>query len=181
MMSLNMKPLNRFNLFSKKKRALSHYKATALLEAAADGDEATVRTLIDIGFPLETSYFLDHTTALFIAAEKGHTKIVEMLLDAGARQDIRDTIYLNTPFLAAVERGHVDTARLLLRRGASLSDWNLREGNAALELVERRASNPVYKAMKKMFREEAPDKMSKMEREFKKTHGHTSRKIRLRA
>jgi len=111
--------------------------------AAASGDEATVKLLLESGGDAK-SKDIDINVALSLASAKGHVNTVNILLDSGA--DIESRGYLGwtplaltsqrrtrdqvmegevwLPLAIASRNGHEAVVRLLLERKASLgNDW----------------------------------------------------------
>ena len=88
----------------------------ALMRAAADGDLATVRTLLAAGAELETRNGAGRT-ALMLAAQGGHTAVVQALSAAGADIDGRDARNWSALMIAAQE-GQLSVVRALARANA---------------------------------------------------------------
>ena len=89
-----------------------------LFQAAAEGDLARVRALLDGGIDPDTATRYG-ATALTFASDKGHTDIVRLLLERGADPDVQDTFYNQTPLAWALGNGHLDVAVLLVEHGAA--------------------------------------------------------------
>jgi outer membrane protein assembly factor BamB len=89
----------------------------ALWDAAARGDAAAVRKLLDEGAPVDakTRY---GATALSFACDKGQLEVVKLLLERGADPNAKDTFYGANPLSWAAQRGAVEVARLLVEKGA---------------------------------------------------------------
>ena len=95
-----------------------------LLEAARNGDRATVKALLDQKADPNAA-MPDGTTALAWSAAEGHDDLVGMLLKAGADPNKADDNG-DTPLLLSAQRGWAKTAALLLNAGAKLDGvrWN---------------------------------------------------------
>ncbi|KAG7402819.1 Ankyrin repeat domain-containing protein 50 [Fusarium oxysporum f. sp. rapae] len=89
---------------------------TPLWWAAAQGNEAIVRLLLDRGAHIEAADD-DGWTPLLRAAENGHETIVQLLLDRDAYIEAVDKDG-RTPLWRAAARGHETVVRLLLDKGA---------------------------------------------------------------
>ena len=80
----------------------------ALSTAAWEGDNETVKALLDAGADVHASA----DAPLWCAAMEGHANSMSVLLDAGADQDIA--------LLEAAAKGLVELVRDLLRKGANV-------------------------------------------------------------
>lgn len=89
-----------------------------LFQAAAEGDLARVRALLDAGTDPDTAHRYG-ATALTFASDKGHTEVVRLLLERGADPDVQDTFYHQTPLGWALGKGHLEIAVLLVEHGAT--------------------------------------------------------------
>jgi len=87
------------------------YDETLLIVAAAGGQEAMVRMLLQRGASVNLQDS-DGVTALMEAAGNGHTTIAQALLDAKADASLRG-IDGNTALMAAEQEKHTATAQLL--------------------------------------------------------------------
>jgi ankyrin repeat protein len=92
-------------------RCAEHHDETLLISAAAGGQEAMVRMLLQrgAGVNLQDS---DGVTALMYAATIGHTTTVQVLLDAKADASLQATNG-RTALMAAEDYKHTATAQLL--------------------------------------------------------------------
>jgi ankyrin repeat protein len=90
-------------------------KDIALAEAAADGDLARVRALLDLGADPDRS--ISHGSALAHAAGASQLQVVELLLERGADIDGGSGL---APLACAARHGHDQVIRLLLARGADI-------------------------------------------------------------
>lgn len=92
--------------------------APDLLDAAAEGDLARVKALLDAGVDVNTANRYG-ATALTFACDKGHTEVVRVLLERGADPNVTDTFYSQTPLGWAAGHGHFEIAAMLIEHGAS--------------------------------------------------------------
>lgn len=89
---------------------------TVLMVAAANGEEAIVRLLLERGASIDHPVEGNDATALHYA--RG-VPVVEALLEAGADPDASSSMAAGgTPLRIAAERGEADVARVLLDAGA---------------------------------------------------------------
>ena len=89
-----------------------------LMEAARNGQESVVATLLAIGID-PNSYGDNDWLALHHAAAYGHANVVKLLLDAGADRDIT-TDRGEKPLHLAAEGGHATVVTFLSAQGALL-------------------------------------------------------------
>lgn len=91
-------------------------KCAPLAIAAAKGDAAAVRALLDSGALIDSTDIFNRT-ALVYAAMNGRTTVAKLLLEAGADREIRSDIRTRrqTARDIAYERGHMGVVRLLDR------------------------------------------------------------------
>jgi len=105
------------NVYGRWRKAAQH----RLVEAAANGDSATVRSLLRWGISpneIQADSGPYSGPAVVAAASGGHTETLKVLLDHGGNANARDNV--GTPSLYwAVQFKHHDTVLLLLQRGAS--------------------------------------------------------------
>jgi ankyrin repeat protein len=94
--------------------------------AAAEGDLARVRALLESDPGQRDALDEGNMTPLHHAATAGMTEVVRFLLDSGSPVDIGDNEN-STPLDVASVNGHLETVRLLVERGANVShqDVNL--------------------------------------------------------
>jgi outer membrane protein assembly factor BamB len=106
----------------------------AFIDAARDGDLATVKRLLGEGADVNatTKY---GATALAYAADKGHVEIVRLLLDRGADVNVTDTFYNATPVTWAAMSEHSEIIGMLLEKGATGADQILSQGVGAGDKV----------------------------------------------
>lgn len=107
-----------------------------LFHAAAEGDVARVKALLDGGMDPDTANRYG-ATALTFASDKGHTEVIRLLLERGAEPNVTDTFYNQTPLAWALSKGHFDIAVLLIEHGATGAEANAlltaaRTGHAGL-------------------------------------------------
>ena len=93
-----------------------------VFEAAATGQTAQLRKLIEQDPPLVNSYAPDGFTPLGLAVFFGHAEAVDALLAAGAEVNAayRETMKL-TPLASAMAVGRNDIARTLIAHGADVN------------------------------------------------------------
>lgn len=94
---------------------------TPLMLAAASGDAAAVRALLEAGACANDRD--DHgAAALHSAAFNGHAAAVQALIEHGAAVDVQDADGW-TPCLLAAGRGHARVVRLLADAGRQGEKW----------------------------------------------------------
>ncbi len=97
---------------------LSAHPDLTFLEAAAVGDQETVRRFLDNGTsPNDSGSSRQDWTPLDMALRGGHTGVVRLLLDSGAT-----TLHLTPPLEVAAESGHPETVAYLLDRYGDSSE-----------------------------------------------------------
>ncbi|XP_066529696.1 GA-binding protein subunit beta-2a [Hoplias malabaricus] len=89
-----------------------------LLEAARNGEDEEVRTLMANGAPFTTDWL--GTSPLHLAAQFGHCSTAEVLLRAGVSKDARTKVD-RTPLHVAATEGHELIVDLLIRSGADIN------------------------------------------------------------
>lgn len=87
-----------------------------LVQAAFDGDLATVRSVVEKGASLEATAPKGRT-AMHWAAVNGHLEVIEFLGERGANVNARDSDG-KTPLMFAVKGKHADIVAYLLESGA---------------------------------------------------------------
>jgi ankyrin repeat protein len=109
---------------------------TAVTCAAAAGEEATVRLLLEWGAEVND----ERQSALREAVRGGHADVVELLLSMGADVDAQPAGG-ETPLMAAAAAGQVEIARQLLAAGADsgLKDDAGRDAHAVAVAAEQQA------------------------------------------
>ncbi|GEO81296.1 ankyrin repeat domain-containing protein [Pararhodospirillum oryzae] len=108
---------------------------TPLLWAAARGQPATTRFLLDQGADAGLAHARSGALPLHLAGQSGSVECARMLL--AARPDLIDAVYrinAHTILLQAVFYGHLDLARYVLEQGASTALTTAR-GLGPLELA----------------------------------------------
>ncbi len=106
---------------------------TALVDAAARGQLARVRALLDAGAPIESrgnTAYSRHVTAVLAATQGNHLDVVRLLIAHGANVNAQDDQY-DSAFLLAGASGHTEIVRATLAAGADLKSTN-RYGGTAL-------------------------------------------------
>ncbi|CAE7028718.1 Kidins220 [Symbiodinium natans] len=99
--------------------------AEELVSAAAQEDEATVRTLLEKPQDPDGEDARGRT-ALYLAAHTGNEGITKLLLEAAADANLTVKDRGETPpLLAAATTGHVEAARLLINSGADKEKGNV--------------------------------------------------------
>lgn len=93
--------------------------ARDLVDAAADGDVARMRRLVQEGTPVDASVFGDGT-ALISAARNGQLAALDALLEMGAQPDLAAAGEGN-PLIAAAARGHLPVVERLVAAGADVN------------------------------------------------------------
>ncbi|KAK6500072.1 hypothetical protein TWF481_010430 [Arthrobotrys musiformis] len=94
------------------------YGRTALFYAAKQGNEGSVRALVEAGADLE-AHDKNGDTPLSVSARDNHKAVVEFLLNRGAYIETKNK-YGRTPLFIAAQRGHVEIVGLLVHNGANL-------------------------------------------------------------
>lgn len=112
--------------------------------AAASGDLAAVRRLLQLGFPVDHPDAAGYS-ALFHACGRGHVELAGTLIDAGARTDALGTSGISC-LAAAVNGRQRGIVTLLLDRGAAI-DQPLAGGARALMLAAARGSTDVLEQL----------------------------------
>jgi ankyrin repeat protein len=90
---------------------------TALMIAAAKGDTATVKAMLDAGVKVDTRDPDGNATALCHAAWFGHADTAQLLIERGADVNAKKSDGTSVLRLATV-RGHNDLAEKLKKAGA---------------------------------------------------------------
>ncbi|KAL8687867.1 MAG: hypothetical protein Q9218_006079 [Villophora microphyllina] len=97
--------------------------ATPLFLAAANGNEATVKTLLDRGANPRCRNAIGEMP-IHVACWRGYTGVVKQMLDAGVDIEERDLTYDETPLIKAASTGQQLVLKLLLDRGADMDAVN---------------------------------------------------------
>ncbi|AVP96155.1 hypothetical protein C7S18_02630 [Ahniella affigens] len=94
--------------------------AQELVDAAASGDMATVKRLLDADTPVASAMPLTAAQALHHAAANGHLSLVDLLLKRGAPVNGEDADGA-TPLIYAAYAGRVEVVKRLLAAGAAVN------------------------------------------------------------
>ena len=110
--------------------ALSNSEDSTLLEAAQNGDIASITSLLNSGVHVNASIPGDGSP-LIAAARAGHSQAVRLLLDRGADPNmaVRGD---GCPLIAAAASGRADIVSLLLDRGAWIDQIVLDDEDALI-------------------------------------------------
>ena len=92
---------------------LSDVERASICEAAAAGNTDGVRTMLALGWDVNTRGNVWKETALHRAAMDGHLETVQMLIEQGADLTLRDCSYGAAPLGWAQHGGHAEVVRLL--------------------------------------------------------------------
>ena len=104
---------------------------TSLVDAAGEGDLASVTTLVNGGADVDAVVPGDGTP-LIAAARGGHTTVVRFLLDRNADPD-RAVGGDGNPLIMASREGHAAIVKLLLDRGARIDEIVPEDENALIQ------------------------------------------------
>ncbi len=119
--------------------------SSALAEAAARGDFAAVRALLDSGAADPNAADRDGTPPLHWIAHRGERELAERLLAAGADVNAANR-YGVTPLHLAIEQGDVPLTRRLLEAGADAARPN-RAGETPLMLAAHAGEAEIARAL----------------------------------
>jgi len=100
------------------KPGVDRYGVTPLYLAAANGNAAMIRRLLDAGSDVNATD-AGGETVLMTAARTGSPDALRVLLEHGARVDARDPEFQQTALMIAVREDHADAVGVLLAAGAS--------------------------------------------------------------
>jgi ankyrin repeat protein len=108
-------------------RTTNAFGATALMSAAAGGDDASVRLLLEHGADVNAQPGMTHAdfilgggrSALMWAAFRGNSRMLKTLLDAGA--NVNGEGFFGTPLEQAAWSDQTKAARMLIARGAEVN------------------------------------------------------------
>jgi hypothetical protein len=100
-----------------------------LFESAWDGDVECVRSVLEMGVPVNVAR-PDGRTPLIVASQKGHVQVAAELLQHGARVDMQNKDG-GSPLIAASLNGHVQVVAELLQHGARV-DMQNKDGGSPL-------------------------------------------------
>jgi ankyrin repeat protein len=120
--------------------------ATAgLIEAAREGDVASVRTLVQRNVDVNAAG-TDGTTALHWAAQRGDLEAVTLLIKHGANVNVANR-YGATPLRGACENGNVGVVEALVKAGADVNAVRHESGDAPLMIAARSGHADVVRAL----------------------------------
>ena len=105
-------------------------EASALLQAAYEGDAARVAQLVKAGAPVNQANVFG-ATPLSEAARRGDTAVLRILLEAGANPDSPNAEG-QTALMSVARTGNVEAAKLLLKHGAKVDVRESWGGQTAL-------------------------------------------------
>ena len=108
--------------------------ADPIVEAAKEGDVATVRQLIESGADVNVAEG-DGMTSLHWAAGRGYVEVTRLLLEAGADVAVGTWIGTYTPLHLAVRGGHTAVSKLLIEAGADITAATTNSGVTPLHLA----------------------------------------------
>jgi hypothetical protein len=116
---------------SRQRRSRGALLDRALVEAAAEGDIADVRSLLDDGGNVNAAVDGDGSP-LIVAARNDHIDIVRLLLDRGA--DVNLAVDGDgAPLIMAAREGHLAIVQMLLDRGAEIDRMTAGDENALIQ------------------------------------------------
>ncbi|HTW64370.1 MAG TPA: ankyrin repeat domain-containing protein [Bryobacteraceae bacterium] len=103
-------------------KAVNHYGASPLSEAATVGNATIIEQLLKAGANPNTRTTADGETVLMTSARAGNVDAVKVLLDHGADVNAKEGYRGQTALMWAAAERHADVVKLLLQRGA---DWKI--------------------------------------------------------
>ncbi len=107
-------------------------KETILMAACQNGDEATVKQLIESGVEINTKT-VDGWTALMAACDKGHESVVRLLIERNVEINAK-TRSGQTALMVACNKGLESVVRLLIERNVEINA-KTRSGRTALMIA----------------------------------------------
>jgi len=110
-----------------------------LIEAAIQGDIATVRDALEKGAKVNVKDRYYGFTPLIQASDKGHLEIVKLLIEKGADVNAKNNRGWNALIIASY-KGHLEIVKLLIEKGA---DVNAKDNSRYTALM--RASEKGHK------------------------------------
>ncbi|KAG8450005.1 hypothetical protein GDO86_016623 [Hymenochirus boettgeri] len=116
-----------------------------LLEAARNGEDAEIRSLMQNGAPFTTDWL--GTSPLHLAAQYGHYSTVKVLLQAGISRDARTKVD-RTPLHMAAADGHALIVDLLIKNGANVNARDMLEMTALHWASEHNHHDAVHLLIK---------------------------------
>lgn len=123
---------------------LSERDRNEICEAAAAGNSAGVRTMLEMGWDVDTRGVVWGETPAHRAAFEGHVDTLEALIAEGADLTIEDRSYHSTPLGWAQHEGRVESIRCLRGHPDRLDLWDAIEldlTDRALELLPEEDPN----------------------------------------
>lgn len=117
----------------------------SLLRAAARGDLARVRTLLDAGCDANVRDG-EGNSPLILAAARGRTAVVELLLARGAGATVRNEAE-DTALISAARAGHPEVVRRLVERAEIDVEAHNAAGDTALVAAAREARAEVVEVL----------------------------------
>ena len=150
-----------------KERARYWADRSRFVEAAARGDSATVKTLLDAEAVDVNARGTDRATdratdrgvyPLHCASEGGHAEVVALLLQAGAHVVDAHTYRGATPLMMASGGGHLQVCSLLLASGA---DANALDGEKTSPLQMAAREGHLPSAKRSSLAERMPTQLTK--------------------
>jgi len=111
---------------------LSEQLDRQLIEAAASGNAALVKSLLEKGGNLD-GRDKNGSTLLMFAANRGHMEVVKLLIEKGADVNAK-TKGGAAGLMAAASMGHFEVVKFLIDKGADVNATNM-VGETALSLV----------------------------------------------
>lgn len=118
----------------------NRYGSSPLSEAAALGNAAIVKALLDAGADPKTLTTDDGETVLMTAARAGNPEAVKALLDRGADVNAIEKYKGQTALMWAAAEGHAEVAKLLIAAGA---DWKVQSYPHETKLPRLSAASSV--------------------------------------
>lgn len=114
---------------------MSQTQSELLLDAARNGDNRVIASLLDEGVALDMRDERGQT-ALLIATHANNIEAARLLIEAGADVNAKDAIQ-DSAYLYAGARGHLEILRMTLSHGADLKSTNRYGGTALIPASER--------------------------------------------
>ncbi|GEM_PF-4009809 len=118
-----------------------------LHHASWNGDQQTVRRLLEKGADVNMKLSSNGGTALMSASENGHTEIVKLLLEKGADVNVKLSASGTTALMLASWHGHTEIVKLLLEKGADVNIKLSSNGGTALMLASESGRTEIVKLL----------------------------------
>ena len=122
------------------RQALSKTDEGRLLNAAREGDMATVKMFLDKGIDINVTPN-ENQPPLFKAIGKRRIEMVKFLLESGA--DCHGVYNEETALWLAVSIGESEIAQLLINKGVNVNDNRSRNKDTALEMAIRKEDDDM--------------------------------------